>query len=29
MVKKFAEALIATKGVKHGRLTLTTSGTGI
>jgi len=29
MVKKFAEALIATKGVKHGRLTLTTSGAGL
>jgi CopG family nickel-responsive transcriptional regulator len=29
MVKKFAEALIATKGVKHGQLTLTTSGAGL
>jgi CopG family nickel-responsive transcriptional regulator len=25
-VKKFADALIATKGVKHGRLTITTAG---
>jgi len=25
-VKKLADALIATKGVKHGRLTITTSG---
>ena len=25
-VKKIAEALISTKGVKHGRLTITTSG---
>jgi CopG family nickel-responsive transcriptional regulator len=28
-VKKIAEALIATKGVKHGRLTITTSGAGL
>jgi CopG family nickel-responsive transcriptional regulator len=26
-VQKIAEALISTKGVKHGRLTITTSGT--
>jgi CopG family nickel-responsive transcriptional regulator len=25
-VRKFADALISTKGVKHGRLTITTSG---
>jgi len=25
-VKKIADALISTKGVKHGRLTITTSG---
>jgi len=25
-VKKLADALISTKGVKHGRLTITTSG---
>ncbi len=28
-VKKFADALIATKGVKHGRLSITTSGAGL
>ena len=28
-VKKIADALIATKGVKHGRLTITTSGAGL
>ncbi len=28
-VRKIAEALISTKGVKHGRLTLTSSGTGL
>jgi CopG family nickel-responsive transcriptional regulator len=26
-IQKFADTLIATKGVKHGRLTITTSGT--
>ena len=25
-VKKIADALLATKGVKHGRLTITSSG---
>ena len=25
-VRKIADALISTKGVKHGRLTITTSG---
>ena len=29
VVKKLADSLIATKGVKHGRLTLTTSGAGL
>lgn len=29
VVKKVADALISTKGVKHGRLTITTSGTGL
>lgn len=29
MVQKFADSLIATKGVKHGRLTMTTSGTEV
>ncbi|MEX2262760.1 MAG: nickel-responsive transcriptional regulator NikR [Bryobacteraceae bacterium] len=29
VVKKIADALISTKGVKHGRLTLTTSGAGL
>ncbi len=28
-VKKIADALISTKGVKHGRLTITTAGTGL
>lgn len=28
-VKKIAEALISTKGVKHGRLTVTTTGAGL
>jgi len=28
-VRKMAEALISTKGVKHGRLTITTSGAGL
>lgn len=28
-VKRIAEALIATKGVKHGHLTLTSSGAGL
>lgn len=28
-VKKIADTLIATKGVKHGRLTITTSGAGL
>jgi len=28
-VKKIADALIATKGVKHGRLTITTTGSGL
>jgi len=26
VVEKIADALISTKGVKHGRLTITTSG---
>ena len=26
VVKKLADALISTKGVKHGRLTITSSG---
>ncbi|HML17420.1 MAG TPA: nickel-responsive transcriptional regulator NikR [Bryobacteraceae bacterium] len=29
MVQKLADALISTKGVKHGRLTITTSGAGL
>lgn len=29
MVQKIANALISTKGVKHGRLTITTSGAGL
>ncbi len=29
VVKKVADALISTKGVKHGRLTITTSGAGL
>ena len=29
LVKKIADALISTKGVKHGRLTITTSGAGL
>lgn len=29
MVRKLADALISTKGVKHGRLTITTSGAGL
>ena len=29
MVQKIADALISTKGVKHGRLTLTTTGAGV
>jgi CopG family nickel-responsive transcriptional regulator len=29
MVQKIADALISTKGVKHGRLTITTSGAGL
>jgi CopG family nickel-responsive transcriptional regulator len=29
MVKKLADALISTKGVKHGRLTLTSTGAGL
>ncbi len=29
MVQKLADSLIATKGVKHGRLTITTSGAGL
>jgi len=29
VVQKFADALLATKGVKHGRLTMTTSGTEV
>jgi CopG family nickel-responsive transcriptional regulator len=29
VVQKMADALIATKGVKHGRLTITTSGAGL
>lgn len=28
-VRKMADALISTKGVKHGRLTITTSGAGL
>jgi CopG family transcriptional regulator, nickel-responsive regulator len=28
-VKKIADTLISTKGVKHGRLTITTSGAGL
>lgn len=28
-VRKLAEVLISTKGVKHGRLTITTSGAGL
>jgi len=28
-VRKLADALISTKGVKHGRLTITTSGAGL
>ncbi len=28
-VQKIADALISTKGVKHGRLTITTSGAGL
>ena len=28
-VRKIADALIATKGVKHGRLTITTTGAGL
>jgi CopG family nickel-responsive transcriptional regulator len=28
-VQKIADGLISTKGVKHGRLTVTTSGTGL
>ena len=28
-VRKVADALISTKGVKHGRLTITTSGAGL
>jgi len=29
VVKQLADSLIATKGVKHGRLTITTSGAGL
>jgi CopG family nickel-responsive transcriptional regulator len=29
VVQKIANALISTKGVKHGRLTITTSGAGL
>jgi CopG family nickel-responsive transcriptional regulator len=29
VVQKIADALISTKGVKHGRLTITTSGAGL
>jgi CopG family nickel-responsive transcriptional regulator len=29
MVKKIADALISTKGVKHGRLTITSTGAGL
>jgi len=29
MVQKLADALISTKGVKHGRLTITTGGAGL
>jgi CopG family nickel-responsive transcriptional regulator len=29
IVKKLADSLIATKGVKHGRLTFTSSGAGL
>ncbi len=28
-VEKLADALISTKGVKHGRLTITTTGAGL
>jgi CopG family nickel-responsive transcriptional regulator len=28
-VKKIADALISTKGVKHGRLTITATGAGL
>jgi CopG family transcriptional regulator, nickel-responsive regulator len=28
-VRKMADALISTKGVKHGRLTITSSGVGL
>jgi CopG family nickel-responsive transcriptional regulator len=28
-VRRIADALISTKGVKHGRLTITTSGAGL
>ena len=28
-VRKIADSLISTKGVKHGRLTITTSGAGL
>ena len=28
-VRKIADALVSTKGVKHGRLTITTSGAGL
>ena len=28
-VKKIADALISTKGVRHGRLTITTTGAGL
>ena len=28
-VRQVADALISTKGVKHGRLTITTSGAGL
>jgi CopG family nickel-responsive transcriptional regulator len=28
-VRKIADALISTKGVKHGRLTLTSDGAGL
>jgi CopG family nickel-responsive transcriptional regulator len=29
VIQKLADALIATKGVKHGRLTMTTSGSEV
>jgi CopG family nickel-responsive transcriptional regulator len=29
LVRQVADALISTKGVKHGRLTITTSGAGL